>query len=172
MVVHWFFCLLLTAPGCGEGWSVPPDSLRPCCSPTVLTILTIRYANVPHTQCAEHALLPPLLLRPQVATIEHLSHGYNGRPLFKDVSLEIGKGERIAIIGPNGAGKAPNALRACAVRCTRQSLCSFMCRVYVCRRPTHKLTAPAVYSAQPSSRNRNVLPLVHVMQASPPFCTK
>jgi hypothetical protein len=31
-----------------------------------------------------------------------LSHGYGGRLLFKDVDLEIGQGERIAIIGPNG----------------------------------------------------------------------
>jgi ATPase subunit of ABC transporter with duplicated ATPase domains len=31
-----------------------------------------------------------------------LSHGYDGRLLFKDVDLEIGQGERIAIIGPNG----------------------------------------------------------------------
>jgi ATPase subunit of ABC transporter with duplicated ATPase domains len=35
-----------------------------------------------------------------------LSHGYNGRQLFKDVDLEIEQGERVAIIGPNGAGKS------------------------------------------------------------------
>jgi len=31
-----------------------------------------------------------------------LSHGYNGRTLFKDVDMEIEQGERVAIIGPNG----------------------------------------------------------------------
>jgi ABC-type multidrug transport system fused ATPase/permease subunit len=31
-----------------------------------------------------------------------LSHGYNGRQLFRDVDLEIEQGERVAIIGPNG----------------------------------------------------------------------
>jgi ATPase subunit of ABC transporter with duplicated ATPase domains len=40
----------------------------------------------------------------QVATIESLTHGYNDRPLFKDVTLQIDKGDRVAIIGPNGAG--------------------------------------------------------------------
>ena len=38
--------------------------------------------------------------------IEGLTHGYNGRTLFEDASLEIEKGERVAIIGPNGAGKS------------------------------------------------------------------
>ena len=42
----------------------------------------------------------------KVAVIEHLTHGYNGRMLFEDANLQIGKGERIAIIGPNGAGKS------------------------------------------------------------------
>lgn len=42
----------------------------------------------------------------RVATIQNLTHGYNDRYLFKDQSLEIGKGDRIAIIGPNGAGKS------------------------------------------------------------------
>ena len=42
----------------------------------------------------------------RVATIEHLTHGYGGNTLFADQSLEIGKGNRIAIIGPNGAGKS------------------------------------------------------------------
>ncbi|WIA42252.1 hypothetical protein OEZ86_008269 [Tetradesmus obliquus] len=41
-----------------------------------------------------------------VVEIKGLSHGYNNRLLFKDVDLEIGQGERIAIIGPNGAGKS------------------------------------------------------------------
>eukprot|EP00879_Flechtneria_rotunda_P011902 GHRR01012431.1.p1 GENE.GHRR01012431.1~~GHRR01012431.1.p1 ORF type:complete len:661 (+),score=250.45 GHRR01012431.1:1092-3074(+) len=41
-----------------------------------------------------------------VLSIKGLSHGYNGRLLFKDVDLEIEQGERIAIIGPNGAGKS------------------------------------------------------------------
>jgi ATPase subunit of ABC transporter with duplicated ATPase domains len=31
-----------------------------------------------------------------------LSHGYNGRQLFRDVDLDIEQGERVAIIGPNG----------------------------------------------------------------------
>jgi ABC-type hemin transport system ATPase subunit len=35
--------------------------------------------------------------------IEGLTHGYNGRTLFKDADLVIERGERVAIIGPNGA---------------------------------------------------------------------
>jgi ATPase subunit of ABC transporter with duplicated ATPase domains len=38
----------------------------------------------------------------RVVSIEGLTHGYNGRMLFKDADLEIEKGDRIAIIGPNG----------------------------------------------------------------------
>jgi ATPase subunit of ABC transporter with duplicated ATPase domains len=38
--------------------------------------------------------------------IDGLTHGYHGRNLFEDASLEIEKGERVAIIGPNGAGKS------------------------------------------------------------------
>ena len=41
-----------------------------------------------------------------VAKIEHLTHGYNNKRLFDDVSLSISRGERIALIGPNGAGKS------------------------------------------------------------------
>ena len=42
----------------------------------------------------------------RVATIDKLTHGYNGRLLFENQSLLITKGDRIAIIGPNGAGKS------------------------------------------------------------------
>jgi ATPase subunit of ABC transporter with duplicated ATPase domains len=41
-----------------------------------------------------------------VATIQGLTHGYNGRLLFDAQNLEISRGDRIAVIGPNGAGKS------------------------------------------------------------------
>jgi ATP-binding cassette subfamily F protein 3 len=41
----------------------------------------------------------------QVLQARHLSKGYGGVPLFRDVSLDLRAGERIAITGPNGAGK-------------------------------------------------------------------
>lgn len=50
---------------------------------------------------------PPVERMGQIAVqIKDLTHGYSGRPLFKNANLEIEKGERIAIIGPNGAGKS------------------------------------------------------------------
>jgi ATP-binding cassette subfamily F protein 3 len=36
---------------------------------------------------------------------EGLSKGYGELPLFRDLDLEIARGERVAIIGPNGSGK-------------------------------------------------------------------
>lgn len=39
-------------------------------------------------------------------TVEHLCLGYASRHVVKDVSLEIGAGEMVAIIGPNGSGKS------------------------------------------------------------------
>jgi iron complex transport system ATP-binding protein len=42
-----------------------------------------------------------------------LTIAYRGRPALRDVDLEIGKGERLALVGPNGAGKS-TLLRAFA----------------------------------------------------------
>jgi lipopolysaccharide export system ATP-binding protein len=36
---------------------------------------------------------------------EHLSKHYKGRPVVRDVSLEIKNGEIVGLLGPNGAGK-------------------------------------------------------------------
>lgn len=37
--------------------------------------------------------------------IEHLSVRYDGQAILKDLSLEIQKGEIVAVVGPNGSGK-------------------------------------------------------------------
>jgi ATP-binding cassette subfamily F protein 3 len=38
-------------------------------------------------------------------TVSRLSKSFGGRSLFEDASLQVNRGERIALIGPNGAGK-------------------------------------------------------------------
>jgi ATPase subunit of ABC transporter with duplicated ATPase domains len=41
-----------------------------------------------------------------VLEIENLAKGYGEEPLFKELNLMIGVGERVAVIGPNGIGKS------------------------------------------------------------------
>ncbi|WP_440958738.1 ABC-F family ATP-binding cassette domain-containing protein [Oceanicaulis sp. LC35] len=40
-----------------------------------------------------------------VIEAENVSKSYDGRPIFSDLSIKIGRGDRIALVGPNGAGK-------------------------------------------------------------------
>ena len=40
-----------------------------------------------------------------VAELEHVTKRFDGRPVVRDVSLRIMRGDRLGLIGPNGAGK-------------------------------------------------------------------
>ncbi len=42
---------------------------------------------------------------PKGLTVHHLSKSYKKRPVLRDVSLSIQRGEAVALLGPNGAGK-------------------------------------------------------------------
>jgi ABC transport system ATP-binding/permease protein len=42
----------------------------------------------------------------KVIDVHNVSHGYDGRPLLKDFSLRVMRGDRIGIIGNNGVGKS------------------------------------------------------------------
>ena len=48
---------------------------------------------------------PPLRAGPPLVTLEGVTAGYNGRPILRDCSLTLHRGEFAALVGPNGAGK-------------------------------------------------------------------
>lgn len=41
----------------------------------------------------------------KLINIEHIFAGYNGKPVLRDISLTVFKGDFLGIIGPNGGGK-------------------------------------------------------------------
>ena len=53
----------------------------------------------------------PLSKKPRLKTVQnglsavHISKSYKKRPVLRDVSLDIQRGEAVALLGPNGAGK-------------------------------------------------------------------
>lgn len=51
--------------------------------------------------------------------ISHLTGGYSGIPVIKDVNLTIASGEAIGLIGLNGAGKS-TTISTCWAFCARK----------------------------------------------------
>lgn len=50
----------------------------------------------------------PLSVQPGklVLEMEHVSKSYGQKTLFEDISIAVGRGEKIALLGPNGVGKS------------------------------------------------------------------
>ncbi len=48
---------------------------------------------------------PVFRVLPRGLTAQHLSKTYKKRPVLRDVSLHVERGEAVALLGPNGAGK-------------------------------------------------------------------
>ena len=37
---------------------------------------------------------------------DQMTVGYNGKPLIREIKIELNRGEILTLIGPNGAGKS------------------------------------------------------------------
>lgn len=48
---------------------------------------------------------PHLKEVPKGLSASHLAKSYKKRPVLRDVSMNVGRGEAVALLGPNGAGK-------------------------------------------------------------------
>jgi lipopolysaccharide export system ATP-binding protein len=48
---------------------------------------------------------PKLVSNPPGLVVEHLMKRYKRRPVLRDVSLNVKRGEAVGLLGPNGAGK-------------------------------------------------------------------
>jgi len=61
---------------------------------------------VAETAAVQPASLPaPDRTRPPAIAVRGLTRTFGDRPALRDVSVEVGAGETLAVLGPNGAGK-------------------------------------------------------------------
>ncbi len=70
-------------------------------------IADIKKATTPRpVQAVVTSIYERLTVRDQLLRVEGLAKAYGGEPLFRNLDIEIGRGEKVAIVGPNGCGKS------------------------------------------------------------------
>lgn len=65
---------------------------------------------------------------------EHMTVGYQGRPLIRDIELKVKRGEILTLIGPNGAGKST------ILKSLTRQLALLGGTVYIEKRPMNRMT--------------------------------
>lgn len=163
----------------GGACSVAGDSLSLCeegvgipqIAQIILSLLHENHAAAADIDAAALALTPPRWRRqtppppdapspsPPYVIVDRLSYTYpTGIPALHALSLEIGRGDYVALIGPNGAGKStlarlligllpPTAGRALVAGLdTRQTPVPILARHvgYAFQNPDHQISAPSV----------------------------
>lgn len=73
---------------------------------------------------------------------EHMTVGYQGRPLIRNIELKVKKGEILTLIGPNGAGKST------ILKSLTRQLSLLGGAVYIEKRPMNKMTDKEVARKQ------------------------
>ncbi|MFE4544602.1 ATP-binding cassette domain-containing protein [Arthrobacter sp. NPDC056727] len=83
-------------------WALDDGELVPCAAPSVSVPVVARSTPAhPAERPAKHPAD-----RPPVLTAKNLSVHRGGKPLVRDASFTLNRGEIVALVGPNGAGKS------------------------------------------------------------------
>lgn len=83
---------------------------------------------------------------------EHMTVGYQGKPLIRDIELKVAKGEILTLIGPNGAGKST------ILKSITRQLALLGGTVYMGQHPINKMTDKEVARTQSMVMTEQIRP--------------
>mgnify|MGYP000772640426 CR=1 FL=1 len=81
---------------------------------------------------------------------DQLTVGYDGKPLIREINIQLKKGEILTLIGPNGAGKST------ILKSITRQLATISGTVYLDKEKMAKMT------------NKEVLSLIHISEPTRP----